>query len=91
MADLPIIEVTQPQPVGDAWVSTLVISDGDEALDLQVQVSDSERCIAGLVEPTREWMVARARDCAPLLDNYRPVLEQVREWAQPLRLRAERR
>lgn len=91
MADLPIIEATQPQPAGDAWVSTLVLSDGDEELDLRIQISDSQRCIAGLVEPTREWMVQRTRACAPLLDNYRPVLEQVREWAQPLCLCAEPR
>ena len=91
MADLPIIEATQPQSIGDAWVSTVVISDGEEELDLRVEVSDSQRCIADLVEPTREWMVQRTWACAPLLDNYRPVLEQVREWAQPLRLRAEPR
>jgi hypothetical protein len=91
VADLPIIKATPAQPVGDAWTSTLVISDGDDQLDLRVEVLDTQRCIAGLAEPTREWIVERAQVCAPLLDNYRPVLEQVREWAQPLHLLAEPR
>jgi hypothetical protein len=91
MADLPIVEVTPAQPVGDAWTSTLVISDGDDQLDLRVEVSDAQRCIAGLAEPKPEWIVERVRVCAPLLDNYRPVLEQARECAQPVHLLAELR
>jgi len=78
MVDLPIIEVSSPQLVGDAWASVLVISDGDDQLALRVEVSDTRCCIACLAEPTREWIVERARTCAPLLDNYHPVLEQLR-------------
>ena len=89
MAELPILAVAPARPVGDAWISTVVVGDGDERLDLEVHISDSQRCIAGLGDPTREWIVERLRRCAPLLDNYRPVLEQVREWEQPLSLRAE--
>jgi hypothetical protein len=90
MADLPITEITPASPVGDAWEATLFLDDGTEKLELGVEFSDTQRCIAGLAEPTTEWIAERARVCAPLLDNHRPVIEQVREWEQPLRLFAER-
>lgn len=91
MADLPIADITSAELVGDAWVATLLLSDGTEELEVGIEIADSQRCIAGLAEPTPGWIAERVRVCAPLLDNYRPVMEQVREWKQPLRLFAEPR
>lgn len=89
MASLPITAVSPAQRFGDAWISTVVVGDGDERLNLEVQISGTQRAVAGLPEISPAWIAERLRRCAPLLDNYRPVLEQVREWEQPLRLRAE--
>jgi hypothetical protein len=88
MADLPIIEFAPASPIGGAWVSKLTLAEGTEKFELGVEFSDTQRWIAGLIEPTPDWIVERTCVCAPLLDNLHRVLEQVRGWEQPLRLLA---
>ena len=52
---------------------------------LEVAVSDTQRCISGLAEPTPEWIVERAQTRAVArLSNYEPLLPQVDAWEQPL-------
>ncbi len=90
MAELPITRITPIRRIGDAWATTLVVSDGSGEVELKVEVSDTQRAMADILDPTADWIVERLKVCAPLLDNYRPVVEQVREWHQPLQLFADR-
>lgn len=87
---LPIVEVAPAHPAGDGWLSQVLLREGEEELRLQVAVSDTQRCIAGLREPTRAWLEERTQWWGnQWIRNGRPVLEQVREWPQPLYLHAE--
>lgn len=83
MAELPITDVFPAHARGDGWISKLLLKEGEEEFELQVAIANSQCRVAGSAL-TPQWIAERALACAPLLDNYRPVLEQVREWPQPL-------
>jgi hypothetical protein len=70
-----------------AWTYVLQIEDGQETERRRVRMADSESVQAGFGEdgPDPEWITARLIEFK-VLDNYRPVLEQVREWPDPLYL-----
>jgi hypothetical protein len=90
MAELPIADVSPARARGDGWVSKLFLKEGEEEFELQVTIANTQRVVAQTAL-TPQWIAERALACAPLLDNYRPVLEQVREWPQPLQLYAKPR
>ena len=91
MAELPLpnaIERTRTPLNGqDDWAYRMVWL--TEELELEVVLSDTQRCIAGVLEPTPQWVYERARkQTIGRLRNDLPLMPQVRSWTQPLVLYA---
>jgi hypothetical protein len=76
----------------DDWAYRMTWPDPSGEVELEVTLSDTQRCIAGLREPSPQWIYERAREqTVGRLRNDLPVLDQVRAWPQPLVLHAPSR
>jgi hypothetical protein len=87
---LPIKAVTlrrtPAQGLGD-WQFTVLLEEGGERVELRVSLSETQRCIAGVREPSAQWIEGRLQTLArSRLAAGEPVLAQVSAWRQPVPL-----
>jgi hypothetical protein len=90
MAELPVPTDFQrtrtPFNGRDDWAYRMT---WQERTELEVVLSDTQRCVAGLTEPTVQWIFDRAREqTIGRLRNDLPLMAQIRSWPQPLVLHA---
>jgi hypothetical protein len=77
---------TPAEGYGD-WVFEVVIEDRGERALLRVSLSETQRCIAGLREPSAGWVEDRLQALARArLSAGEPLIDQVRSWRQPIPL-----
>ena len=77
---------TPAEGYGD-WVFEVVVEDRGERALLRVSLSETQRCIAGLREPSAAWVEERLQALARArLSAGEPLIDQVRTWRQPIPL-----
>jgi hypothetical protein len=77
---------------GDRYAYSVWVREGSEIESFDVEVSDTQRVIAGFGNegPSEGWVRERLNSLATgRLSNYEPVLPQMRAWASPIVLQAE--
>lgn len=69
------------------WVFAVVVEERGQRQEFRVVLSEIERRIAHLREPTPEWVNERLQAQARArLSDGAPVIEQLRTWRQPIPL-----
>jgi hypothetical protein len=96
---MPTLQLTETLPItairrrrtpaeghGD-WLFAVVVEDHGERAELRVSLSETQRCIAGLREPSIAWVEERLQALARTrLTGDKPLIDQVRTWRQPIPL-----
>jgi hypothetical protein len=77
---------TPAEGYGD-WLFQVVVEERGEQALLRVSLSETQRCLAGLREPSTAWVEERLQALARArLAGGEPVIDQVRTWRQPIPL-----
>lgn len=82
---MSVFKVAAVEPLGqwdDAFKFNVVVEDGQDREVIPALVSRTTSVVAGFGAegPTLEWVADRFRDHPRLIDNYEPLLPQLREW-----------
>jgi hypothetical protein len=77
---------TPAEGYGD-WLFQVVVEERGERALLRVSLSETQRCLAGIREPSAGWVEERLQALARArLAGGEPVIDQVRTWRQPIPL-----